>query len=63
MLGWIVLTTSGCGMFKSKEDDSPFFCMVRHAYDKDGTELGEYYSVNKACLRGQTARLKACYKE
>ena len=57
----IVVTTSGCSLFRSTIE--PFTCTVQKSYLPDGTEDTTTYTVNKACLRGIQQRLDACYKE
>ena len=54
-LAWIGLTA--CTPIE------PFICDVQPAYTKTGTVDTTAYQVNRACLKGVNARLKACYKE
>lgn len=39
----------------------PFFCVVTTAYDEHGVVQPESYQVNRACLIGLSARVRACY--
>ena len=57
----IVVTTSGCSLFRSTIE--PFTCSVTPSYHQDGTADTDSYTVKKACLRGIQQRLDACYKE
>lgn len=58
-LGWMLLTS--CSLLNPKPE--PFICDVQPAYDGQGKADPASYRVNRACLRGVNARLKACYKE
>lgn len=61
LLGWMLLT--GCSLLCPKPEDEPFICAVQPAYDSAGQDDTTSYRVNRACLRGVAARLKAAYKE
>ena len=56
-----MLLTS-CSLLDPKVDE-PFICDVQPAYTQVGADDTTAYRVNRACLRGVNARLKACYKE
>lgn len=63
-LGWIalmLLIVSGCASSKTDKVDA-FFCDPQPAYTDTGAPDVGSYRVSKACLRGLTARVKACYK-
>jgi hypothetical protein len=58
-----MLLTS-CSLLPNRDaDEQPFICEVKPAYDSDGQDDTTSYRVNRACLRGIAARLKAAYKE
>lgn len=59
MLACLALTS--CSLINSKVE--PFICEVQPAYKKDGNVDTKLYAVNRDCLKGVNARLKACYKE
>ena len=52
---------TSCSLLQSKID--PFVCDVQPAYTEAGTVDTKMYAVNRDCLKGVNARLKACYKE
>jgi hypothetical protein len=57
---WILvwpLWISGCGEIK------PYFCKADVAYNEKGEIDTASYRVDQACLKGLSARVKACYKE
>lgn len=60
-LAWIGLTS--CSLLCPKPDEEPFVCAVQPAYDVTGHDDTTTYRVNRECLRGIAARLKAAYKE
>ena len=62
LLGWMLLTS--CSLLPNRDaDEQPFICAVQPAYDETGKDDLTSYRVNRACLRGIAARLKAAYKE
>jgi len=61
LTAWIGLTS--CSLLCPKADEEPFICAVQPAYDEAGQDDVTAYRVNRACLRGVAARLKAAYKE
>ena len=64
--GWmlLMLLISGCCLLPNRDaDEQPFICAVQQAYDEKGQHDTTSYRVNKPCLRGMAARLKAAYKE
>ena len=64
-LAWIALIVlPGCCLLPNRDaDETPFICEVQPAYDQAGKDDLTSYRVNRACLRGVVARLKAAYKE
>lgn len=65
-LAWIglMLLIGGCCLLPNRDaDEQPFICAVEPAYDAAGKDDLTAYRVNRACLRGIAARLKAAYKE
>jgi hypothetical protein len=63
LLAWTLLI-SGCCLLPNREaEEQPFICDVQPAYDATGKDDTTAYRVNRACLRGIAARLKAAYKE
>lgn len=57
MLGWMLLTAS-CA-----SSPEPFMCTIKAAYDEAGAVDKDSYRVNRDCMRGMSARVKACYQE
>lgn len=55
-MSWIVawLLWTGCA-------PDPFVCTVQEAYTASGQPDPANYRVNTDCLKGVSARLKACY--
>ncbi len=59
-----MLSLSGCGWFGSQTVGSPeFFCPVTVSHDAAGQVEGERYSVDRACFKRQTEKVRACYVE
>lgn len=57
---WILacpLWISGCG------GTDPYICKAEIAYTKTGEIDREGYRVDQACLKGLSARVRACYKD
>ena len=63
LLAWTLLI-GGCCLLPNRDADSqPFICDVKPAYDETGKDDLTAYRVNRVCMRGIVARVKAAYKE
>lgn len=62
-IGLMLLMLNGCPGSQTKKDQvEAFFCDPEPAYTETGAPDTDSYRVNKACLRGLSMRVKACYK-
>lgn len=60
-MSWIV----GCGLWMTScaSSPEPFFCPVAPAYNAQGVRQPDFYQVSGPCLKGLSARVRACYAE
>ena len=58
-----IISLSACSFLCPHDDSQPFICDVKPAYDETGKDDLTAYRVNRVCMRGIVARVKAAYKE
>lgn len=60
-MSWMLLCS--VWMMSCAHTPEPFFCSVSIAYDAQGQVDPTMYRVARGCLKGLSARVRACYKD